>query len=588
MKQFFKFVLAAITAYIIICLVFIIVMLGVVASISSEDEVKVEDNTVLKLTFNYNINDQGVEQPFNLFGNMEPDMGKPIGLNEILASVKKAKTDSKIKGIFLDLNFIGAGFAKTEEIRNAILDFKKSGKFVIAYAEYYYETTYYLATCADKIYLNPEGEIMFNGLSAKVTFFKNALEKLGIEVQVIRHGKFKGAVEPFILDKLSPENKTQINEYLNSITSNLYKNISISRKISEQEVENIANKWLVRNNNDAVKYGLIDDLKYRDEVLEEIKNKLGIKNKKIRDIKFITLAKYKKTITQEQNKGPEKIAIVYASGDVVSGKGEDNQIGSDKYSALLRKLREDDNVKAVVLRINSPGGSALASEVIWRELKLLKQEKTLIVSMAEVAASGGYYIAAPADTIVAHPYTLTGSIGVFGLVPNMQKLLNEKLGINQDYVTTGEFSDFGRIDRKLKNEEAEMVQNLVERIYDKFLTNVSEGRKIPKNLIDSIGQGRVWTGAQANKIGLVDVLGGIDKAIEIAKFKTGFKKIKIVEYPHQKNRFEQILELINGDEQARNAVKSELGEYYQWYSTIKFLSELKGVQTRVPFSIDFE
>lgn len=588
MKLFFKFVLAAITAYIIICILFILILIGVISSVSSKDEVKVEDNSVLRLTFNYNINDQDIEQPFNLFGNMEPDMGKPVGLNDILASIKKAKTDPKIKGIFLDLNFIGAGFAKTEEIRNQIIDFKKSGKFVIAYAEYYYETTYYLASCADKIFLNPEGEIMFNGLSAKVTFFKNALEKLGIEVQVIRHGKFKGAVEPFILDHLSPENRKQIDEYLHSITSNLYKNISESRRITSQKVEEIAVKWLVRNNEDAVKYGLVDKLAYRDEALEDIKNRLGLKSKKIKDIKFISLAKYKKTLEPEVKSSKDKIAIIYASGDIVSGKGDDTQIGSDKFSTLVRKIREDDRIKAVVLRINSPGGSALASEVIWRELNLLKKQKPLIVSMAEVAASGGYYIASPADTIVAHPYTLTGSIGVFGLIPNMQKLLNEKLGINQDYVTTGEFSDFGRIDRRMKKEEEEMIQNLVERIYDKFLTNVSTGRNIPKNEVDSIGQGRVWTGAQAQKIQLVDVLGGIDKAISIAKFKAKLKDCKIVEYPHQKSQFEQIMELFSGDEKARIALKSELGEYYQWYSAIKLLSNTKGVQTRLPVIIDFE
>ncbi|MCC6721437.1 MAG: signal peptide peptidase SppA [Bacteroidia bacterium] len=588
MKQFFKFVLAAITAYIILCILFILIAVGIVSSIDSKDEVKVEDNSVLKLTFNYNINDQDVEQPFNLFGNIEPDMGNPIGLNEILASIKHAKNDPKIKGIFLDLNFIGAGFAKTEEIRNQILDFKKSGKFVIAYAEYYYETTYYLASCADKIYLNPEGDIVFNGLSAKVTFFKNALEKLGIEVQVIRHGKFKGAVEPFILDQLSPENRRQIDEYLKSIAINLYKNIAISRKLPEQKVQEIASKWLVRDNESAVKFGLVDKLTYRDEVLEDIKSRLGLKNGKIKDIKFITLAKYKKTIKNETKETKDKIAIIYASGDIVSGKGDDNQIGSDKFSALVRKIREDDKIKAVVLRINSPGGSALASEVIWRELNLLKKHKPLIVSMAEVAASGGYYIATPADTIVAHPYTLTGSIGVFGLVPNMQKLLNEKLGINQDYVTTGEFSDFGRIDRKMKKEEAEIVQNLVERIYDKFLTNVSSGRKIPKNQVDSIGQGRVWTGSQAQQIQLVDVLGGIDKAMEIAKYKAKLKDYKLIEYPHQKSQYEQILELFSNEEKTRKALKSELGEYYNWYSTLKLISNSKGIQTRLPITIDFE
>lgn len=464
MRQFFKYVLAAITAYVIIFILFLLIIVGVASSFSDDDKVTVEDNSVLKLNFNYNINDQDVEQPFNLFGGVSPNVGKATGLNEIIASIEKAKTDPKIKGLFLDLNFIGAGFAKIEEIREAILDFKKSKKFVYAYADYYYENTYYLASAADKVYLNPEGEILFNGLSANVTFFKNALDKLGVEMQVIRHGKFKGAVEPFILDKLSTENRNQIDEYLKSIMGNLAGKIADSRKLTPERVNEIANKWLARNTEDAIKYGLIDKLSYKDEALEDIKNKLGLKDKKTKDISFISLDKYKKTITNRKGVGKDKIAIVYADGEIVMGRGDKSQIGSEKFSEIIRKLREDDKVKAVVLRINSPGGSAQASDVIWRELELLKAKKTLIVSMAEVAASGGYYIAAPADTIVAHPYTLTGSIGVFGLVPNMQKLLNDKLGINYDYVKTGEFSDFGRIDRPLNSEEYLVIQNLVENI----------------------------------------------------------------------------------------------------------------------------
>jgi len=588
MKQFFKYVLAGITAYLIIFILFIIVILGTIAAFSGKDEETVENNSVLKLSFNFNINDQDVEQPFNLFGGISPDMGKPVGLNEITASIKHAKTDKKIKGIFLDLNFIGAGFAKIEEIRAAIVDFKKSGKFVFAYGEYFYENTYYLASVADKVYLNPEGEILFNGLSANVTFFKNALDKLGVEVQVIRHGKFKGAVEPFILDKLSPENRRQIDEYLHSITGNLYANIGESRRLTAARVNEIANKWLVRTNEDAIKYGLIDSLCYKDEVLEEMMAKLGLKGKKSKDISFITLDKYKKTFNDRKGTGKEKIAIVYASGEIVNGKGDNEQIGSDKFSALIRKLREDENIKAVVLRINSPGGSALASDVIWRELMLLKAKKPLIVSMAEVAASGGYYIAAPADTIVAHPYTLTGSIGVFGLVPNMQKLLNDKLGINYDYVKTGEFSDFGRMDRALTPEERLVIQSMVERIYDKFLTRVSVGRSIPKNQVDSMGQGRVWTGEQGKKLNLVDVLGGLDKAISIAQWKAHLKDFRLVEYPVQKTQIEEILASISSKEQTKSALEAELGEIYQWHKTIKSLSQTSGIQARVPFQLNID
>jgi protease-4 len=588
MRQFFKYVLAAITAYIIIFILFLLIIVGVASSFSDDDKVTVEDNSVLKLNFNYNINDQDVEQPFNLFGGVSPDVGKATGLNEIIASIEKAKTDPKIKGLFLDLNFIGAGFAKIEEIREAILDFKKSKKFVYAYADYYYENTYYLASAADKVYLNPEGEILFNGLSANVTFFKNALDKLGVEMQVIRHGKFKGAVEPFILDKLSTENRNQIDEYLKSIMGNLAGKIADSRKLTPERVNEIASKWLARNTEDAIKYGLIDKLSYKDEVLEDIKNKLGLKDKKTKDISFISLDKYKKTITNRKGVGKDKIAIVYADGEIVLGRGEKSQIGSEKFSEIIRKLREDDKVKAVVLRINSPGGSAQASDVIWRELELLKAKKTLIVSMAEVAASGGYYIAAPADTIVAHPYTLTGSIGVFGLVPNMQKLLNDKLGINYDYVKTGEFSDFGRIDRPLNSEEYLVIQNLVENIYDKFLTRVSQGRSIPKNLVDSIGQGRVWTGEQGMAKNLVDVMGGMEKAIEIAKWKANLKDYRLVEYPEPKTQLEEILSALSGEEQTRAALEAEFGSIYTLHKTIQSMSKTSGIQARMPYLMTIE
>ncbi len=587
MKQFFKYVFAAITAYIILIILFFIILIGVGASYSS-DEVTLESNSVLKLNFNYPINDQDVEQPFNLFGGVSPNVGKAVGLNEIVASIEHAKTDEKIKGIFIDITFIGAGFAKIEEIREALLDFKTSKKFVYAYADYYYENTYYLASVADKVFLNPEGEVMFNGLSANVTFFKNALDKLGVEMQVIRHGKFKGAVEPFILDKLSTENQKQIQEYLKSIMSNLGSKIAKSRNLSPERVDEIATKWLARTTEQALECGLVDKLSYKDEVLEDIKMRLGLKDKKIKDISFITLDKYKKTYKRQEGDSKSRIAVVYADGEIVMGKGEKEQIGSEKFSELIRKLREDEKVKAVVFRINSPGGSAQASDVIWRELNLLKQKKPLIVSMAEVAASGGYYIAAPADTIVAHPYTLTGSIGVFGLVPNMQKLLNDKLGINYDYVKTGEFSDFGRVDRPLREEEKIVIQNLVEKIYDKFLTRVAEGRAMDKNLVDSIGQGRVWTGEQGQKLNLVDVLGGMDKAIEIAKWKAKLSSYKIVEYPKPVSSFDEILSALTGEEQTRVALEAELGEFYTLHKSIRSLSKKSGIQARVPFVLGLD
>ncbi len=588
MKQFFKYVFASLTASIIIFIIVAIGVAGIAVSLSASDEVVLENNSVLKLSFNYTIDDQDVAKPFNLFGGVSPNIGKATGLNTILASINHAKNDPNIKGIFLDLNFIGAGFAKIEEIREAIIDFKKSKKFVIAYADYYYENTYYLASVADKIYLNPEGEVLFNGLSANVTFFKNALEKLGIDMQVIRHGKFKGAVEPFILDKLSAENRKQMEEYLHSIMHNLSKKIAISRNLTPQRVNELADKWITQSNEAAVKCGLIDKLCYKDEVLDGIKNLLGLKDKKSKDISFISLNKYQKTFNDNQGVREGKIAILYADGEIVMGKGEKGQIGSETFSELVRKLREDEKIDAVVLRINSPGGSAQASDIIWRELNLLHAKKPLIVSMAEVAASGGYYMASPADTIVAQPYTLTGSIGVFGLVPNMQKLLNDKLGITHDYVTTGQFSDFGRFDRPLNTGEYQIIQNSVEKIYDTFVTRVSEGRHISKQSVDSIGQGRVWTGEQGMQIKLVDVLGGMSKAIEIAKFKSKLSNCRIVEYPQPKSLLEELLAMFSGEEQTRAALESEFGQWYTLHKTIKSLSETTGIQARVPFQLVLE
>lgn len=582
MKQFFISFFASLLAIVVsFFLVFIIIAGIVAAAVSGTDDdavVKIKENSIMHIKLNALLPERSPKEPFEGFGNNDK---KVIGLSEVLECLEQAEGDNNIKGIFLDLSSIPSGIASLEDIRSAMLDFKKSGKFIVAYSEYFSQKSYYLATVADKIYLNPQGGFDWHGLSSQIMFFKGMLDKLDIEMQVFRHGKFKSAVEPFVLDKMSDANRSQTEKFIGSIWDHMVLGISTQRKISVEELNKHADLLSIRNPEDAKKAKLVDDVKYYDEVLEELASKTNAKN--VNKINFVSLGKYSESLSPEK-RAKNKIAIIYAVGDIEGGEGDDETIGSDRIAKAVREARLDSAVKAIVLRVNSPGGSALASDVIWREVMLTKKTKPVVVSMGNVAASGGYYISCAADVIVAQPNTITGSIGVFGLIPNMKKLFNDKLGINIDTVNTNKHADYGTAFRAVDKNEAEVIQAEVENVYNTFIGRVAEGRRLAVAQVDSVGQGRVWSGVDAKNIGLVDELGGIEKAITIAAKKAKLLEYRTVELPHQKDFLDELMDELSGKAEAAIMVKN-LGPEYELFMRVKKMAQQKGVQARLPFEM---
>jgi protease-4 len=466
-----------------------------------------------------------------------------------------------------------------------MIAFKESGKFIISYAESYSTTAYYLATVADEIILNPDGDIMFKGLDAEIMFLKGTLEKLDIEAQIIKVGKYKSAVEPLILDKMSKANREQMQTLVNSIWGKLLEAISETRSISIENLNLIANNLDVTEADQALKHNFIDKIMYKDEVLEVLRNKLGIGEND--EINTLSMSKYtnapatSETIKRSRN----KVAIVYAIGSIGGGEGGEREIGSEKISKTLRKARLDDNIKAVVFRVNSGGGSALASEVIRREVELTSKIKPVIVSMGNLAASGGYWISCSADKIFADPTTLTGSIGVFGIIPNLKDFYKNKLGITYDNVKTNENSDYITANRPLTTYQRKIIQKGVDKIYNEFLNLVAEGRNMTTEQVNKIGQGRVWCGVDALRIGLIDELGGIEDAIAAAVEIAELPDYRVIELPEQKDPFQEIFtELFNNTKAM--LIKSELGQHYNYYNYIKEISEMEGVQARLPFTFE--
>jgi protease-4 len=588
MKQFFKFVLASIVGILLATFILVIIVAGIIYAASSDKTVEVEPNTVLHMAFTTPITERTPNNPLAGLGFLGLDKDKSTGLNDILANIRKAKNDPDIKGIFLDESYMTSGQATTEEIRNALIDFKKSGKFVVAYAEIYTQGFYYLASVADKVYINPKGIFEFHGFSSQITFLKGALDKLGIEAQIIKVGTYKSAVEPLILTKMSDANRMQVTSYLGSLYDHYLTGISKSRGINKDSLFNYANQMRIQIPEDALKLKLVDGLKYKDEILDDLKKRTGTKQKS--DLNSIELGEYTKSSTEkdsldDSSSSKNRIAIVYASGEISGGDGDDNTIGSERISKALRKVRLDNKVKAVVLRVNSPGGSSLASDVIWREVMLTKKVKPIIVSMGDVAASGGYYIACAADSIIAQPNTITGSIGIFAILPNMQKLFNDKLGVTFDGVKTGKYADLGDINRPLTPDEKLILQNNVNHGYDDFTKAVAEGRHKTQAYINGIGQGRVWTGSQALKIGLVDRIGNINDAIASAAKKANVKSYSLVAYPEQKSFLNQLSGDVTVEARTR-MLKSELGDSYRVYEQIKGITQMmRTPQTRLPYDI---
>ena len=573
-------VIVGLFAFSIVAMLIFFGIIGLVAS-SSEKEVTLESNSILHLDLNGRTLVERTSEEDLVFGSFLDPFGgdNSAGLVNLKKAIGEAKTNENVKGIYLNAGLIGAGQAGLLELREALLDFKESGKFIVAYDEAYSEGGYFLASVADEIYLNPLGGIDFNGFSSEGIFLKGFFEKVGIKPEVFRVGEFKSAVEPFILDKMSPENRLQTQYFLDDINNHALELIAKSRGIAQDSLIRINHQMLVRKPKDAVTYKLATALKYEDEVHSILKEKLGLKeDDQIATINATDLGGMAKS---KNITSSNRIAVILAEGEIVDGNA-DGAISSEKFAKEIRKARKDENIKAIVLRVNSPGGSILASDVIWREMSEAKKVKPVIVSMGEVAASGGYYIAAPADTIVAQPNTITGSIGIFGILFNVQELVNDKLGVTTDVVSTGELSDFGNMARPLSEVERTIIQSSVEDGYETFISRVAEGRGMHPDSVRKIASGRVWTGSQAKARGLVDVLGGLDTAIGIAaaKIKAG-DDYRVVYYPEKKPWFEELMVSFSDQVQVR-ILQTQLGDQYPIYQKIQRLKNYQGVQVRMP------
>jgi protease-4 len=584
--KFLGNVLAVIVGLFVFGIVAMLIFFGVIGMIasSSEKEVTLEENSILHLDLNGRTLVERTSDEDLVFGSfLDPFGGEnTAGLVNLKKAIGEAKTNENVKGIYLNAGLIGAGQAGILDLREALIDFKESGKFIVAYDEAYSEGGYFLASVADEIYLNPLGGIDFNGFSSEGIFLKGFFEKVGIKPEVFRVGEFKSAVEPFILDKMSPENRLQTQYFLDDINNHALELIAKSRGIAQDSLIQINHQMLVRKPKDAVTYKLATALKYEDEVHSILKEKLGLKeDDQISTINATDLGGMAKS---KNITSSNRIAVIFAEGEIVDGNA-DGAISSEKFAKEIRKARKDENIKAIVLRVNSPGGSILASEVIWREMSEAKKVKPVIVSMGEVAASGGYYIAAPADTIVAQPNTITGSIGIFGILFNVQELVNDKLGVTTDVVSTGELSDFGNMARPLTEVERTIIQSSVEDGYETFISRVAEGRGMHPDSVRKVASGRVWTGTQAKARGLVDVLGGLDTAIGIAaaKIKAG-EDYRVVYYPEKKPWFEELMVSFSDQVQVR-ILQTQLGDQYPLYQKIQRLKNYQGVQVRMPQEI---
>jgi len=583
MKNFFKIFFASLLALIIFFVGFFFIFAGIA---SQDAEVKISDNSFLEIKLNRPIVEMTSEDPFAEFSQALTNEPSPISLTSILESIKHAKTDNKIKGIYLEAPFVMAGFAQIEEIRNALIDFKESGKPILAYSEAYSETGYYVASVADDIILNPAGMLEMSGLNSEVTFFKGTFEKLNIEPQIFRVGTFKSAVEPFIRKDMSDPSKKQISVLLNSVYGVFIENIASSRGIDAVELRSISDKLKVRTTDDALKYKLVTQLGYYDEVLTKMREIAGLEENA--KIPVVSTKKYSKSFVAEKYNA-NRIAVIVAEGNIVSGNGGDGAIGSDVFAKEIRRARLDDKVKAIVLRINSPGGSALASDVMWREVKLAKKVKPVIASMSSVAASGGYYMAMACDTIVAQPNTITGSIGIFSIIPDLSKFMDTKLGITFDRVSTGEFSDLYTVTRSLNDAEKQIIQNMVERGYEDFTSKAAEGRNMPIDELLAVASGRVWSGIEAKEKGLVDVLGGYDDAVNIAANAAGLEKGNYMKmyYPEKKPFIQQLLEEMGSSAQILHK-KYTYGEMAHYVEELEYVMENKGLQTRMPFDLEIK
>ena len=587
MKTFLKMLLAVIAGTIITSILFFVIMLSVVSGMAAAGKkaVTIPEKSVLVLKTGSVITDRTQSNPFAMFDPFTGSFTQTPGLNDVLKNLKKAAEDENVSGILLETGTMPSGWATADELRTALEEFKQSGKFVYSYAEYIMlQEGYFISTAADAIWINPTAMVDFKGLAAEVTFYKDALEKLGVEVQVIRHGKFKGAVEPYMLDRLSDENRLQISAYMGSIWKHVVGVISEKRGVPAERVMSLADSIAGYNTDMMISAGLIDGPLYRDQLEDSIRSAADIKEGK--KINYVTMSKYSKVPVKQGTKlAKSKIAVLFAEGSIVNGEGDDTNIGGSRYAAEMRKLRLDTTVKAVVFRVNSRGGSVIASDMIWREVELTGKVKPVVVSMGNYAASGGYYISAPAGKIMASPVTVTGSIGVFGLIPNAQKLLNQKLGISSDIVRTNTNADFPSISRPLNSFERETMQANIERTYSNFTKLVAEGREMSQAAVDSIGQGRVWSGTDAAGLGLVDAFGGLRDAVKEAATLAGLEEYRIIEKPEASDFYSKLLKQMTEEIRTR-AIRDELGEISRYYFDLKEIISSGGILATMPYYLE--
>ncbi|MEO0573317.1 MAG: signal peptide peptidase SppA [Bacteroidota bacterium] len=550
------------------------------------DGVVVKENSVLKISIN--------EPIYDYYGSDDNDPFAGLfeegqGLDEILHAISVAKTDNRIQGISIKNNFLLAGLAQTQELRKALEDFKKSGKKVYALSDYYSQKDYYLASVADKVFMNPQGLMDFKGLSSEVLYYKELQEKTGIKMEVIRHGKYKSAVEPFLSDTMSAENRIQIRELLDSVWNQMLTDIAFSRDMSIEGLNGIADTLGARTPQMAVNSGLLDGLRYQDEYQNDWKETLGVDEDD--DIDVISLTDY---VSVSKNKnlptGKDKVAIVFAQGEILYGEGNRDIIGQGTLMRALKKARENDNIKAVVLRVNSPGGSSLVSDIIWREVVLTKEVKPVVVSFGNVAASGGYYLAVGADKIFAEPTTITGSIGVFGTIPNIHEL-SKDIGINAEQVGTNTNAIDYSFFEPMKEGFRKQLEEGVEMTYETFLERVAEGRGMTKEAVNEVAQGRVWSGVDALKLGLVDELGNLDDAISAAAQMAGLDSHGIRKYPKYKSDFERLMEDFSSAKLkiGESIIQDQLGtQTFQNLKELKRMIEQKGIQTRMPYNLNIQ
>ncbi len=577
MRSFFKFFFASFLALLVFSLVAFFIVVGIAGSLASKEKQKLSAKTVLELDLGISFNERVVKDPFSQIAGE----GEVPTLYEMVRLIDHAKTDDNISGIIIRANSNVNGFAASNELRNALIDFRSSKKFIIAQADYMSQQTYFVANAADKIYINPVGMFSWEGFNITMPFIKGTLDKLDIEPQIFYAGKFKSATEIFRTEKMTPENRIQTEAWLGDMYRHFLVQSAAARKIDTATLHSLAVTQAIQTPQDALANKLIDGVKYDDEIKDEIKKNLSLE--KHDKMTILPFSKYKEAVKLRKG-GGDRIAVIYAEGDIVDGLGADNNIGGEKFQKIIRKARLDKSVKAIVLRVNSGGGSALASDQIWRELQMAKKDgKPVIVSFGNVAASGGYYIAAGADSIFSNPNTITGSIGVFGVIPNMEGFFKNKLGVTFDGVKTAPFADAGGIHRPMNEAEKRMIQAEIERIYLQFKQRVAEGRKMDINIVDSFAQGRVWSGMDAMEIGLVDRMGNLQDAVDCAARMAKLDKYGLKEYPESESWINSLL----GNKKTEPAalMRKEMGEenFRIYQQVIKIREMTQSVQARLPF-----